>query len=139
MRRLSIATDGDVQYLVWHHKGNYCAAVSPKAPKRDQAVGGTRHMLVYIHTVMHIYIYISIYIYIHEQGFFALGVCNDAKWYLLKTWGVFCFGSIFWLGCIWEAGEALIAGTYTPPDWLASFFVTLESHQHRTVLSHEQR
>ncbi|CAJ1402027.1 unnamed protein product [Effrenium voratum] len=29
--RLSIATDGDVQYLVWHHKGNYCAAVSPKA------------------------------------------------------------------------------------------------------------
>ncbi|OLQ04452.1 Ribosome biogenesis protein BOP1 [Symbiodinium microadriaticum] len=29
--RLSIATDGDVQFLVWHHKGNYCAAVSPKA------------------------------------------------------------------------------------------------------------
>eukprot|EP00913_Durusdinium_trenchii_P033156 g31039.t1 len=29
--RLSIATDGDVQLLVWHHKGNYCAAVSPKA------------------------------------------------------------------------------------------------------------
>lgn len=28
--RLSIATDGDVQQLVWHHKGNYCAAVSPK-------------------------------------------------------------------------------------------------------------
>ena len=28
--RLSIATDGDVQLLVWHHKGNYCAAVSPK-------------------------------------------------------------------------------------------------------------
>jgi len=29
--RLMIATDNDVQSLVWHHKGNYCAAVSPKA------------------------------------------------------------------------------------------------------------
>mmetsp|Transcript_46714 Transcript_46714/g.130049 ORF Transcript_46714/g.130049 Transcript_46714/m.130049 type:complete len:760 (-) Transcript_46714:90-2369(-) len=29
--RLMIKTDGDVQHLVWHHKGNYCAAVSPKA------------------------------------------------------------------------------------------------------------
>eukprot|EP00434_Breviolum_minutum_P017095 symbB.v1.2.015086.t1/scaffold1118.1/size136889/9 len=29
--RLCISTDGDVQHLVWHHKGNYCAAVSPKA------------------------------------------------------------------------------------------------------------
>eukprot|EP00929_Paragymnodinium_shiwhaense_P050506 TRINITY_DN2541_c0_g1_i1.p1 TRINITY_DN2541_c0_g1~~TRINITY_DN2541_c0_g1_i1.p1 ORF type:complete len:740 (-),score=206.06 TRINITY_DN2541_c0_g1_i1:189-2408(-) len=29
--RLMIKTDGDVQSLVWHHKGNYCAAVSPKA------------------------------------------------------------------------------------------------------------
>jgi len=29
--RLSINTDGDVQHLVWHAKGNYCAAVSPKA------------------------------------------------------------------------------------------------------------
>ena len=28
--RLAIATDGDVQQLVWHQKGNYCAAVSPK-------------------------------------------------------------------------------------------------------------
>lgn len=28
--RLSIATDGDVQQLTWHHKGNYCAAVSPR-------------------------------------------------------------------------------------------------------------
>jgi ribosome biogenesis protein ERB1 len=29
--RITIPTDGDVQHLVWHHKGNYCAAVSPKA------------------------------------------------------------------------------------------------------------
>merc|ERR1712136_417490 len=29
--RISIPTDGDVQSLVWHAKGNYCAAVSPKA------------------------------------------------------------------------------------------------------------
>lgn len=29
--RLSIATDGDVRQLTWHAKGNYCAAVSPKA------------------------------------------------------------------------------------------------------------
>lgn len=29
--RLSIATDNDVQFLTWHVKGNYCAAVSPKA------------------------------------------------------------------------------------------------------------
>lgn len=29
--RLMIATDGDVQQLTWHTKGNYCAAVSPKA------------------------------------------------------------------------------------------------------------
>lgn len=29
--RISIATDGDVTQLVWHVKGNYCAAVSPKA------------------------------------------------------------------------------------------------------------
>lgn len=29
--RLNIATDGDVNFLTWHHKGNYCAAVSPKA------------------------------------------------------------------------------------------------------------
>merc|ERR1719428_964740 len=26
-----IQTDGDVQQFAWHHKGNYCAAVSPKA------------------------------------------------------------------------------------------------------------
>lgn len=29
--RITIATDGDVQHLTWHAKGNYCAAVSPKA------------------------------------------------------------------------------------------------------------
>lgn len=29
--RLTIPTDGDVQQLTWHGKGNYCAAVSPKA------------------------------------------------------------------------------------------------------------
>jgi len=29
--RLTIATDGDVQQVTWHPKGNYCAAVSPKA------------------------------------------------------------------------------------------------------------
>jgi ribosome biogenesis protein ERB1 len=29
--RIMLKTDGDVQQLVWHHKGNYCAAVSPKA------------------------------------------------------------------------------------------------------------
>lgn len=29
--RISIATDCDVQQLTWHAKGNYCAAVSPKA------------------------------------------------------------------------------------------------------------
>jgi len=29
--RLSINTDTDVQQLTWHAKGNYCAAVSPKA------------------------------------------------------------------------------------------------------------
>jgi len=29
--RITIPTDGDVQQLTWHHKGNYCAAVSPKA------------------------------------------------------------------------------------------------------------
>lgn len=29
--RIVIATDGDVQKLTWHGKGNYCAAVSPKA------------------------------------------------------------------------------------------------------------
>jgi len=29
--RIKINCDGDVQQLVWHHKGNYCAAVSPKA------------------------------------------------------------------------------------------------------------
>jgi len=29
--RLTLATDGDVQQLTWHVKGNYCAAVSPKA------------------------------------------------------------------------------------------------------------
>ena len=33
--RLCISTDGDVQHLVWHHKGNYCAAVSPKVRKRN--------------------------------------------------------------------------------------------------------
>jgi ribosome biogenesis protein ERB1 len=29
--RMMIKTDADVQQLTWHHKGNYCAAVSPKA------------------------------------------------------------------------------------------------------------
>jgi len=29
--RITIPTDGDVQQLTWHPKGNYCAAVSPKA------------------------------------------------------------------------------------------------------------
>lgn len=29
--RLYVPTDGTVQQLVWHHKGSYCAAVSPKA------------------------------------------------------------------------------------------------------------
>lgn len=29
--RLTIPTDGDVQQLTWQHRGNYCAAVSPKA------------------------------------------------------------------------------------------------------------
>jgi len=29
--RISIATDGEVQQLKWHAKGNYCAAISPKA------------------------------------------------------------------------------------------------------------
>mmetsp|Transcript_29615 Transcript_29615/g.68880 ORF Transcript_29615/g.68880 Transcript_29615/m.68880 type:complete len:764 (+) Transcript_29615:52-2343(+) len=29
--RIFLSTDGDVQQLTWHIKGNYCAAVSPKA------------------------------------------------------------------------------------------------------------
>lgn len=29
--RMSITSDGTVQQLVWHEKGNYCAAVAPKA------------------------------------------------------------------------------------------------------------
>mmetsp|Transcript_46422 Transcript_46422/g.85007 ORF Transcript_46422/g.85007 Transcript_46422/m.85007 type:complete len:742 (+) Transcript_46422:61-2286(+) len=35
--RLAIATDGDVQQLCWHVKGNYCAAVSPKAKAASNA------------------------------------------------------------------------------------------------------
>merc|ERR1740121_1021136 len=35
--RLSIDTDNDVNSLVWHHKGNYCAAVSPKATAPSNA------------------------------------------------------------------------------------------------------
>lgn len=38
--RLCISTDGDVQHLVWHHKGNYCAAVSPKAGRGHQSIHG---------------------------------------------------------------------------------------------------
>jgi len=43
--RLSIATDGDVQTLTWHHKGNYCAAVSPKAkaPSNQCIIHGLFH------------------------------------------------------------------------------------------------
>jgi len=35
--RIMIACDGDVQQLTWHVKGNYCAAVSPKAKAPSNA------------------------------------------------------------------------------------------------------
>mmetsp|Transcript_64904 Transcript_64904/g.155005 ORF Transcript_64904/g.155005 Transcript_64904/m.155005 type:complete len:758 (+) Transcript_64904:61-2334(+) len=35
--RLVIASDGDVQQLCWHVKGNYCAAISPKAKAASNA------------------------------------------------------------------------------------------------------
>lgn len=36
--RIKIQTDCDVQQLMWHVKGNYCAAVSPKAKAPSNAV-----------------------------------------------------------------------------------------------------